>query len=431
MTHINNFVVLRTSSDSIKTNLLTDKINGNGKLYIVNEDYNYVYTGEIKDGTMNGIGLITYKYNKIDPGVYSYYGNFVDNKYKGHGKITYTNGEVFIGEFLDNKKHGPGKLYNIIGEVIMNNIWKNNIINGKIKFTENFLGTNILKVEGYLLNLKKIGIWIYYNDNTTVDKIEYYDDKTEILLSMLKINNNGYIATQQIFISNNINIDQLVQYNSCKKTKITFDNVHQNINELRKISIPTIKTKYNYLVLDDNCCIRLIYNSHKDYHINFLRDNKYCIDDNIFSLVNNKLVLYYTGNLGTPSIRFIPHGNGILYENTLVKYKGIFENGLIKNGKRYSSNTPQYVNYNGCFVNNIPHGKGIFYNENGTILYDGNIKFGIYNEFGISYWTNTGIKNWEGEWLNGQKHGTGYLYDEAGILICHCQFENDNLITVI
>jgi hypothetical protein len=143
--------------------------------------------------------------------------------------------------------------------------------------------------------------------------------------------------------------------------------------------------------------------------------------------MEGKLSLYYDGELNKC---YRPNGNGILYSDGVIQFKGIFINGQLKSGSKYSTTTPQYIMYDGTFMNNIPNGNGIYYNRNNIKIYEGTVLNNRYHKNGISYWETTGLKQWDGKWEYGVKHGDGYLYDENEPLICHCQFENNNIRTI-
>ena len=50
--------------------------------------------------------------------------------------------------------------------------------------------------------------------------------------------------------------------------------------------------------------------------------------------------------------------------------------------------------------------------------------------YGISYW-HTGAINWKGKWRNNLKHGKGTLYADDGNMICNCIHESDQFIDFI
>jgi hypothetical protein len=216
---LNEYVILK-NDDNITVQELNDTLNGYGKIYINNSNNSYTYTGHILNGKMNSIGYIVYQYKKLEPNILSYYGEFINNEYYGKGTINYHNGDVFIGEFKNNKKNGLGKLYNSIGEIIIDTTWTDNIITGKIEVKEYYIGTDILKNEGFLLNSKKIGVWIYYQKNSLVQKIEWYDEQNFLISAINTISDTGYIMIQKIHINETFSDYELIKLNNfCKEPK--------------------------------------------------------------------------------------------------------------------------------------------------------------------------------------------------------------------
>ena len=57
---------------------------------------------------MSGKGKLTIK--KREKLLYSYKGNFIDNKKDGYGEMTYTDGKSYTGFYKDDKRNGYGIL---------------------------------------------------------------------------------------------------------------------------------------------------------------------------------------------------------------------------------------------------------------------------------------------------------------------------------
>ena len=442
MNNIDKYFV-KLSNNNIETIYINEETNGFGKLYVSNDNYSYSYNGYIKNGLMDQFGLIIYQYNKINPTIIKYEGELLNNEYNGKGKLTFTNGDIFIGNFKQNMKHGSGKLYNSIGNIIIDNQWKDDIICDKIKFIEYYIGTTNIRLEGDLLNSFKVGPWIYYREDNIIDKIDFYkefdindENIAEILESSIKTNKSGYIISQKLEIkSEQSNID-LIKFKNYFDAILTSSTTRQYIKYFKNISISTNNSlsDFNYyLQLDEYGKVKIISYSNVNLLnlIIFLSNNKYLIKNNdkmsIYQIINNDLSLYYDGNLDKNNQ---PNGNGILYSNGNIQYKGIFIHGQLKSGSKYSTTSPQYILYDGTYKNNIPDGIGIYYNQQNVKIYEGMIVRDKYHGNGISYWKTTGLKNWDGEWQFGVKHGNGYLYDENENLICHCQYENDNILNI-
>ena len=64
------------------------------------------------NGNKHGKGKIYYKNGDI-----KYDGDFVNDKYEGHGKYIYEDGKYYIGQWLNGHKHGKGKVYYKNGDI--------------------------------------------------------------------------------------------------------------------------------------------------------------------------------------------------------------------------------------------------------------------------------------------------------------------------
>jgi hypothetical protein len=62
------------------------------------------YTGEIKDGKPNGMGVATYKSGNAK----RYVGSFVNGMYNGKGTMFFDNGVFLTGEWKNGKLNGKG-----------------------------------------------------------------------------------------------------------------------------------------------------------------------------------------------------------------------------------------------------------------------------------------------------------------------------------
>jgi len=441
-----NLFIYKSADNNIISTQLNPEINAYGKLFIHNDNEIYTYNGNILNGKFNGDGFIIYTKCQFNNDIYSYEGQFKNNLYEGNGKIIYKNGDVFIGLFSNNKKNGLGKLYNKIGEILIDNIYKNDIICGKIDYIEYYTNTTILKIEGQLFNSIKIGAWFIYLPNKTLDKIIFYknydtnlqiEEYIEVLESEI-ILINGFIKYQKYISDNNIlEYDKILlgKNKHINTYKITNLYAKLNIDILSKISVNYIENEpTHYIELNSNGKIIKVLTKENNTPIEkslinvlYLKDNKYMCKfnstDYIYEINNNNLFLYYDGEL----LNYQLNGNGTIYSNQKTKYKGTFENGNLISGMEFKDET---IIYSGTFKNFIRDGTGIYYVAT-VKIYEGSILNDKYNGFGTSYWNTTGFKEWEGMWQNGHKHGEGYLYDENGQLICRCIYTNNNIDTIL
>jgi hypothetical protein len=461
---LNNLFVGFKSQNNLNDSFseyLSDETNGYGKLYINNPDIEYCYNGLIVDGKMNGNGLIIYTKDLINK-YKKYSGSLKDNKFDGNGILNYENGDVLIGEFSNGLKHGPGKLYNSNGILLMDNVWKNDIICGKINYSENHPETNNIKLKGCLYNSIKIGKWEYYNKSGQLEMIEFYYDYDEIdddsilyekLESIFKINKGGYpeciklindytdeeLMNQSFVIKEEFKL--LKSYTKNISISIDINNVPNNTLYLyfdengnyKEVTQIIDGIEYKKIIYLNNILPEIyIFNVLENHNIVYDRliPYKYVVFNESISSpysdvastiykINDNIEVYYRGELNN---NYLPHGKGIILNDNKIIYDGTFYNGYCNNGSIYNTN----IIYSGEFQDNIPSGQGTFYN-NGIKLYEGSIINCKRQGFGISYWVTTYNKNWEGKWHNDMKHGKGILYDDTGCEICKCTHEHNQI----
>jgi len=106
------------------------------KIIIKNDNYmkvwdmnNYHYSGEYKNGQFNGNGTIKYINHPV---LKSYCGEFINGVKEGYGIQIYQNDDIYYGNFLNNKRHGNGKLVNNVGLLKCNGNWSNDKFQDKI-----------------------------------------------------------------------------------------------------------------------------------------------------------------------------------------------------------------------------------------------------------------------------------------------------------
>ena len=428
-------------NDNIIVEKISENTNGIGKLFICNDENEYIYNGPIINGKMNGNGIIIFnKYLSYD-NIRKYEGELKDNLFDGYSKIIYKDNNIFIGNFKNGKREGHGILYDNNSNIILNNIWTNDKILDKIDYIEYHSNKNI-KVSGILHNNIKVGKWVYYSIKKIIEKIEYYSDdiENEILEYYINTNTNGYIEAQ---IIDNNNLYDLISGNFDYIKYILKNNDNNNL--IYKYAIP-----YNKENIKDNTLILYLNEYGKIKYINIYKDgietdyivflnNKstniltyiYVISSNqqfIYKYFSSssKLYKYYHGDV----VNFEPNGIGCMYDNNEnILYSGTFENGFIVDGIIYSSINKKTIIYKGSIRNNLAHGNGIFYDIDGFKIYEGQVSRGMRHGIGTSYWNN-GSKNWEGGWNLNKKHGKGRLYDNNNILICICEHDNDVITNI-
>ena len=108
-----------------QTEPLPDSIT---KYDLIEEDDN-VYSGMLKNGEIDGRGMVQYENGDV------YYGEW-KNGYRTNGKMRFINGYVYSGEFENEEMHGKGK-YTQPGGDILDGIWENGLkVRGKLTYSE-------------------------------------------------------------------------------------------------------------------------------------------------------------------------------------------------------------------------------------------------------------------------------------------------------
>ena len=140
--------------------------------------------------------------------------------------------------------------------------------------------------------------------------------------------------------------------------------------------------------------------------------------------LNNKITYengdYYIGS----SLNNLKHGKGIYYyKNGNIKYEGDFVDDEFEgNGKFYYENGDYYI---GEYKNGLKHGKGKSYNKDGNIFYDGDYVNDIIEGNGKLYYENFGY--YIGEFKNNFRNGKGKLYYINGNIKYEGDFVNDKI----
>ena len=126
-----------------------DQREGYGVYFYQNGD---TYYGEFRNNLRCGKGqVITYARKVL------YWGDWLNNKYHGHGIYNSSTGEKYEGQWVNGERHGQGMWSNLHGNVYDGN-WEHNIKRGKGKLT--LLGEDF--------RVEITGIW---NDNEISDGV--------------------------------------------------------------------------------------------------------------------------------------------------------------------------------------------------------------------------------------------------------------------
>jgi len=159
-----------TNGDMYEGEYLNDKYHGYGIYTFANGTK---YEGEYLNDEAHGYGIETYASGA------KYEGDFLGGKRTGKGKYIYSNGDIYIGEFLNGKRHGQGEyFYDVLNSGAM--IWSY-IGDWKEDKRDGF---GILSYHIYEKNDDGINITAYREDSNWHYKIKYIGDfKDDILNS--------------------------------------------------------------------------------------------------------------------------------------------------------------------------------------------------------------------------------------------------------
>ena len=288
---------------------------------------------------------------------------------------------------------------------------------------------------------KKAKIKFYY-DRGAKSKEIYLNSKERFILELSDINLNVIIIeilkSDSIdkkyfllpFIDYSYNIEHLLNkdiiaiktheselnHNTGKIIKIIDNKFIHNINIKEDLSYSPIFLKDSMKVIGFD----------KSEKIDNSKINGYFIGP-IYNFLNNlnkdKMVLsnnfYYIGE----SRNGIPNGKGIKYnQNGKIVYEGDFVNGKYEGkGKIYFEDGKYYI---GQFKNDLPNGKGTKYFENGDIKYQGEVLNGKAEGKGKCVFDDR--EYCIGQWKNDLKHGEAIIYYENGSIKYDGDFINDS-----
>jgi hypothetical protein len=438
---------------------LSETTSGYGKLFVSNELESYVFNGQIVNGQMSGSGYIKFINDKRFPDYKSYSGTLLNGQFHGTGTILHDNGNTFVGTFTNGKKNGAGKMYNSNGDLIMDNIWKNDVICGKVKYNENYHGTKQVKLTGILYNSIKVGTWIHYRENGTVSLIEYYKDYDlneldkqsessqtieSILEKSIETYDSGYIINQLINPNKeSYSVEELCLLNfKTYNTKLLSDMSKMPKNSLDKNTDNEIKEFHfydsdikNYAVpinLENNSLIYAM-----DTKGNFV-SIKECINGTLYDKIvslsnfnsNNDLNSQFGQNESNGGTKkTIKKSNS---ENIPKQYFLVNTNTFDEKTNEVTTKQSIFVidhcadiqipmiYYEGSINNNLPHGSGNIYN-NGILSYSGTFDKGQLVD-GMQFTTDSSSSSdsymhYNGGFKNNIPHGEGIYFAKNGVKI--------------
>ena len=288
-------------------------------------------------------------------------GNIIDGKLNGKGQIIFPNGVIYNGEFKDDKLNGQGVVRVPDGGHFEGN-FKDNLLNGKGKI----ITEDNIEISGYFIAGKLDGQGKIQFPNGAVHKGEFKNDK---LNGKGKIIESGGIILKGMFSNNQLN----------GIGDITFPNGVKQIGEFKE-----------GLLNGEGDII----NSNGDILEGTFQNG---------DLIKSNGITFKNGNIyeGGVHLYIEKNDNDDDSRNFVFLRDGIgkttYQNGSI---------------YEGNYKEGKRDGKGIYVDQDGTIIYQGEWQNG--KRHGQGTYKDQEGNVYQGEWQNGKRHGQGTYKDPQG-----------------
>ena len=131
------------------------------------------------------------------------------------------------------------------------------------------------------------------------------------------------------------------------------------------------------------------------------------------------------------------HKSGYLVEANTVEKRILYVKHIDETGRgtfiRLDQDSPVILDLNdagerweGPILDGEPFGWGLFYDENGCLVYEGFSIFGKYCLFGTEYYPDIHTIRYQGCWCDGVRCGIGVLYDRNGVEVYNGEWIEDN-----
>lgn len=343
------------------------------------------YTGEIKDGKLNGIGKLT-----LANGDY-FEGFFINNEIIKGKSFIKDKDQLYEGEFKDYLKNGEGKLK--YWTRIFVGTWKDDKKNG---------------------NFKIFYLKIFNNGTTPIESdIVFLDDKLNG--DIVHIYGNGTKYTGEGKLNRDGEWIERDGYGVC---------VYRTGKGKKYDGTPLKNCEY---FGDEGFTYEGYWKNNIRHGTGVLKD----IDGKIVAdgkWSENKLE---EGFLETREVYFIwpEFGEKRYYSYSFnpLKVEGEKFIGKIKNGKKHGKGITIHENgdkYEGEYEDGRENGQGICLYTVGSV-YNGNWKNGKYH--GLGKFTDVNGNIYTGNWENGLQSGKGSLHDSKNEIIATGEWENNKL----
>ena len=330
-------------------------------------DVSYSYTGEVKDGKPNGMGVAKYKSGNT----VRYVGSFLNGMYNGKGTMFFKEGAFLTGEWKNGKLNGKGSFLSETGILYIGE-FVNGVKQGKgiLFYKDNGM------MMGNFLNDKLNGRGIQiFADGSVISDVNYKDDKR---------NGMGYqyeIKSKKLY-EGEWSEDKWVQ--SATPSFSSFLKSSSLIAEATEDHILAGPTKDNLLI-------------DSSYYFDLKKGRRY-FGYYVAGHLRNGVIIgdstRFWGPIGDKG------ASGYCYD---FKYKKFYAEGNytddLLNGQILDLDLAKQTAYYGGAINGEFTGKTYFFNDNGT-MYVGDYVKGRINGNGYKLETNGRLT--VGIWENGQ-----------------------------
>lgn len=331
-------------------------------------DLSITYTGEVKDGKPNGMGVAKY----ASGNTLRYVGGFLNGMYSGKGTMFFDNDAFLTGEWKNGKLNGKGSNLMASGDLYIGD-FANGVKNGKGIL---FFKDNSVIIGSYAddkLNGRAINIW---KDGNIVSDIEYRDDKR---------NGKGYqyeVKAKKIY-EGEWRDDKWVQ--AATPSFSSFLKSSSFVGEMTDEHILMGATNSNHFLIDTSYYYNL--KNHKRYFGKYENGNL----RNGFIITDDSTRFY--GPLNDKG------ASGYCYDFKFKKFfsEGNYTNDFL-NGQIMDLDLAKKSLYYGSVVDGIFTGKAYFFNDEGT-MYAGDYLKGRFT--GNGYKMETNGRYTSGTWENG------------------------------
>ena len=361
------------------------EMHGYGKLF--NEIYSY--HGNFKNNKLDGEGIMNYIGNlkNLDSSFVIYYkGNFNKNKKEGEGYEIYYNNEFYKGSFFNDLRHGNGILYNMNGEIKIKSLWElGKSVNSS--FITEYYSNGCLEYRGEYNGMHRNGKGVLGNKKGEIIFDGILEDGIK---KEGKIFENNFIVFQGIFKDGYPSKGTFYHNNGIKLCSAEAFNCNNQVTNNKKI-----------LCLTGNCDVYNI-NGNKIFSGDLILNlkPKENIDFNYNSIYCNSIeIMDFNGDI---NVYWYTFGSGINYYENLVPSR-IFK--VNKDNLKYDD---KYISYwdNSNLHEEFNFLKGVLHGEQKT--YD---KDGILNKI-VNY--KYGLKN-----------GNEIIFKENNLIVMQVLYEND------